>query len=96
MNVSGYCACKSCCGKNAIGITASGKNVSANNGKFVAAPRNYKFGTKMIIPGYAGNVQVPVYDRGGAIKGNKLDLYFKTHKEALIWGRRYVDVIVID
>ena len=35
------------------------------------------------IPGYG---VVPVLDRGGAIKGNKLDVFFPTHVEAQVWG----------
>jgi 3D (Asp-Asp-Asp) domain-containing protein len=37
---------------------------------------------------------VKVEDVGGAIKDNKLDLYFDSHKTALTWGVRYVDVKV--
>ena len=88
MNVSAYCPCEKCCGVFADGITASGVPAV---GYFVAAPPNYAFGTLMVIPGYAGR-PVPVLDRGGAIKGNKLDIFFPTHQEALIWGRQYLKV----
>ena len=45
----------------------------------------------MYVPGYGwGTVQ----DRGGAIKGDKLDLYFKSHKKALEWGRKDMMVTV--
>lgn len=94
MEVTAYCPCKKCCGPNAQGITASGRPVSANGGKFCAAPRNYKFGTKMIVPGYNDGNAIPVYDRGGAIKGNHLDVYFPTHQEARNWGRQMLDVTV--
>ena len=93
MNVSAYCSCKICCGAFADGITASGKKIKVGD-KFVAAPRKYPFGTEMVIEGYAGGQVVKVEDVGGAIKGNKLDLYFDTHQEALIWGRQYIDVKV--
>lgn len=33
-----------------------------------------------------------VRDRGGAIKGNRLDLYFKTHRQAREWGVKWIDV----
>jgi len=93
MNVSAYCPCVKCCENFADGITASGLRIKKGD-KFVAAPRNYKFGTEMKIPGYnSGNV-VKVEDVGGAIKGNKLDLYFDTHKEALQFGRQYLSVKV--
>jgi 3D (Asp-Asp-Asp) domain-containing protein len=94
MRCSAYCQCKVCCGPKACGITASGKPVSANGGKFVAADKRIPFGTMLEIPGYADGQPVPVLDRGGAIKGNRLDLYFPTHQQARNWGVRYIDVIV--
>ena len=48
----------------------------------------------MVITGYGNGQPVKVLDRGGAIKGNKLDLFFGTHKEALKWGVKYLDVKV--
>ncbi|HEV2292984.1 MAG TPA: 3D domain-containing protein [Tepidisphaeraceae bacterium] len=96
MEVTAYCPCKKCCGPNAQGVTASGKRVSYNNGRFVAADRHLKFGTKLIIPGYAGAEPVEVLDRGGAIKGNKLDVYFDSHTEALKWGRQKLTVTVVE
>ncbi len=97
MEVTAYCPCTKCCGKNAQGITASGKRVSYNNGKFVAADTKVlPFGKKLLIPGYASDAPVEVIDRGGAIKGNKLDVYFSTHKEALKWGRQRLTVVVIE
>jgi 3D (Asp-Asp-Asp) domain-containing protein len=97
MEVTAYCACRKCCGPKAQGITASGRPVSFNGGKFVAADTKVlKFNTKLVIPGYAGNRPVQVIDRGGAIKGNKLDVYFPTHQEAREWGRRKMWVTVLD
>lgn len=96
MMVTAYCACPKCCGPDAIGLTASGKDVSYNDGKFVAADKQFAFGTNLIIPGYNSNKPVEVQDRGGAIKGNHLDVFFPTHQEALEWGRRVIDVTVID
>src|SRR2546427_5198434 len=37
MEVTAYCPCRKCCGKNARGLTASGARVSHNAGLFVAA-----------------------------------------------------------
>jgi 3D (Asp-Asp-Asp) domain-containing protein len=97
MEVTGYCPCTKCCGPNAQGITASGKQVSYNRGRFVAADTKVlPFGTKLSIPGYHGAEAVEVIDRGGAIKGKKLDLYFPTHQAALNWGRQMVDVTVME
>ena len=97
MEVTAYCPCTKCCGPNAHGVTASGKPVTYNDSKFVAADTSVlPFGKKLVVPGYAGNAAVEVVDRGGAIKGNKLDLYFPTHDEALVWGRQHLNVTVIE
>jgi 3D (Asp-Asp-Asp) domain-containing protein len=95
MEVTAYCPCTKCCGENARGLTASGHDVSYNNSRFVAADNNLPFGTKLVIPGYAGGA-VEVIDRGGAIKGNKLDVFFATHEEALQWGRQFIEVTVLE
>lgn len=92
MNVSAYCPGACCCGKYADGITASGKPVTTNGGMFVAAPPNLAFGTMVQVPGYASGDRVPVLDRGGSIKGNRLDVFFPTHRAALEWGRQHLDV----
>jgi len=86
MRVTAYCPCEKCCGEWADGYFADGTPVG---GLVVAAPKNIPFGTKLDIPGYGIAV---VRDRGGAIKGNKLDVYFDTHQEALNWGVQYLEV----
>jgi 3D (Asp-Asp-Asp) domain-containing protein len=97
MEVTAYCPCKKCCGPKAQGITASGKRVNFNNGLFVAADKNvFDFHTKLKIPGYADGQAVPVLDRGGAIKGNKLDVFFASHAEARKWGRQKIAVTVVE
>ena len=42
----------------------------------------------MVINGIVYTVE----DRGGAITGNHIDIFFNTHAEALAWGKRYGDV----
>jgi 3D (Asp-Asp-Asp) domain-containing protein len=70
-----------------VGITASG--TKARPGTIAADPSLYPFGTVMKIPGYGyGRVE----DRGGAIRGRHIDLYFKSRKEALRWGRQTKEV----
>jgi 3D (Asp-Asp-Asp) domain-containing protein len=96
MEVTAYCSCRKCCGPNAMGLTASGKDVSYNDGKFVAADTSVlPFGTKLQIPGYDAQ-PVEVIDRGSAIKGHKLDVFFPTHEEALKWGRQMIQVTVVE
>ena len=95
MLVTAYCACTKCCGPSAHGLTASGKLVTANRGRFVAADAKvFSFGTKLKIPGYNNGNQVEVLDRGGAIKGNHLDVFFSSHQKAMDWGKRWLDVTV--
>ena len=97
MEVTAYCPCTKCCGPEAQGLTASGKPVSYNDGMFVAADtKKYTFGTKLSIPGYGDGRAVEVIDRGGAIKGDKLDVFFPSHTQALKWGRQKIAVTVED
>ncbi len=79
-----YCPCAKCCGKS-DGITASG--AKAVSGHTIAAPSTYAFGTEIEIN---GNVYV-VEDRGGAIKGNRIDIFFDSHSEANNYGRKWVE-----
>lgn len=97
MVVTAYCPCIKCCGKNARGVTASGKPVSYNGGKFVAADtRVLAFGTLVKIPGYHDDVVVEVIDRGGAIKGDKIDVFFPSHEAARKWGRQMLPVQIVE
>jgi 3D (Asp-Asp-Asp) domain-containing protein len=93
MRVTGYCACRKCCGRFADGITACGHKIRRGDA-FVAADRKYSFGTEMIVPGYNNDKPIKVLDRGGAIRGDKLDVFFHSHKEAKKWGVKYIDVLV--
>ena len=93
MCVTAYCPCPKCCGRYSDGVTACGHKIRPGD-SFVAADKKYPFGTEMIIPGYKSDQPVKVLDRGGAICGNRLDVFFDSHKEALEWGVRNLDVKV--
>jgi 3D (Asp-Asp-Asp) domain-containing protein len=93
MRVTAYCPCPKCCGEYSDGVTACGHEIQPGD-TFVAADRRYSFGTEMLIPGYSSSQPVKVLDRGGAIKGNRLDVFFATHQEALEWGVKYLEVNV--
>lgn len=92
MRVTAYCPCRECCGPRAKGITKSGHRVRENGGHMVVADPCIPFDSRVVVPGYAGNVPVPVWDRGGAIKGDCIDVLFPTHAEALRWGVRRLTV----
>lgn len=84
--ITAYCPCVKCCGKWSDGITASGAKAQ---GKLIAAPSEIPFGTWIDIPGYG---MAEVLDRGGSIKGRRLDLLFPSHQEALNWGVKYLEI----
>ncbi|MFN7019709.1 MAG: 3D domain-containing protein [Phycisphaerales bacterium] len=95
MTVTAYSPDARSCGKWADGITSSIHNVHTNGGKLVAADsRVLPLGSMVSVPGYDQANVVPVLDRGGAIKGNKLDLLFPTHEAARKWGVRHLPVTV--
>lgn len=76
------------------GITFSGVEVKRDLYSTIAADLNvYPIGTIMFIPDYGYGV---VADKGSAITGNKIDLYYETvddvYKE---WGKKEVDVYII-
>jgi 3D (Asp-Asp-Asp) domain-containing protein len=89
-NFSAYTAAADECGKS-DGITASGVKVREN--RTLACPPAYPFGTKVKVAGYGTYV---CEDRGGAIKGNKFDIYMETKSQAFAFGRRNLEAEVVD
>lgn len=77
------------------GITYSGVKVKRDLYSTIAADlRIFPIGTVLFIPGYGYGV---VADKGGAIKGNELDLYYETvHDVYQLWGKRTLDVYVVE
>jgi 3D (Asp-Asp-Asp) domain-containing protein len=73
-----------------VGITADG--TKARKGTIAADISRYPYGTKMYVPGYGWGA---VHDRGSAIKGDHIDVFFPDLKDAKIWGRQYLDVIIL-
>lgn len=78
-------------GVNRKGITASG--AVARPWYTVAASRGYPFGTRIHLIDLKKTVVVQ--DRGGSIKGNRLDLFVGSRKEALKFGRKKMEGIVL-
>ena len=88
--ITAYCHCQKCCGKM-DGITASGEK--AMQGVTVAMNKSIPFGTKIYIDGVGERI---VQDRGSAIKGNRIDLYFENHQEADAFGRQTKEVTILN
>ena len=83
VEVTHYCACAKCCGSNAQGLTASGKQAAVG---MVAMSSHYPFGTQIMINGTMYTVE----DRGGSgIENNiqRVDIYVPDHQKALRMGR---------
>lgn len=91
--ITAYCACAKCCGiwasKRPDGIVYGASGVELTPGYSIAVdPTVIPYGTIVSLDGKEYIAQ----DCGGAIKGNKIDLYMATHEEAVEWGKQYHDV----
>lgn len=79
--LTAYCGCEKCCGKNDR-ITATG--TYAVEGVTIAVdPTIIPYGSMVDIEGIGTFV---AEDCGGAIKGNRIDIYFENHADALTFG----------
>ena len=79
-----------------FGITASGTVARRSSGGYSSVavdPRVIPLGTKLYIEGYGYAI---AEDTGGAIKGNRVDLFFNSASEANNWGVRWINVYVMD
>lgn len=76
------------------GITYSGVKVKRDLYSTIAADlRIFPIGSVLFIPGYGYGV---VADKGGAIKGNELDLYYETVQDVYKqWGKKKLTVYLV-
>lgn len=93
--LTAYCSCKKCCGvwannrPNGIVYGAIGEELK--EGYSIAVdPTVIPYGTEVVIDGNVYKAQ----DCGGAIKGNRIDVYFDNHNDALEFGVQYVEVFL--
>lgn len=98
--LTAYCTCVKCCGEwsaehpSRIGTdyvqkTASGTIPTA--GRTISVDTSViPLGTTVIIRGH----EYVAEDRGGAIKGNKIDIFFDDHNEALEFGCQTAEVFI--
>lgn len=90
--ITAYCTCRVCCGVFSGGNRTASGTVPTSNHTIAVDTNVIPFGTKVVINGQVYVAE----DRGGAIKGKRIDMFFMTHKEALRWGRRTMEVFLAD
>ena len=80
---------------NCSGITATGINLKANpNQKVISVdPNVIPLGSRVWVEGYGEAI---AGDTGGAVKGNKIDIFIPSKQEALNWGRKTVKVKILN
>ena len=84
-----YCSCELCCDVE-TGITATGTPVV--EGQTIAVdPSVIPYGTQVIINGHVFTAE----DCGGAIKGNRIDIYVNDHDKANALGVNYADIYLV-
>lgn len=91
VSASAYTAsCQGC-----SGITSTGINLKKNPDLKVIAvdPSVIKIGTKVYVEGYGYAI---AGDTGGAIRGNKIDVFFPNKSNALNWGRKTVKIKILN
>lgn len=89
-----YCPGSCCCGEYADGKTSTGRDAFKCG---VAVDPNFiELGSFLDIPGYKRNngIWIKADDIGGRVKNNHIDLRFKTHQEALDYGRKRIRIRV--
>jgi len=92
VKVTAYCPCELCCGSNSDGKTATGRDAYLPG--VASDPTVIPLGSRIDIPGYTRGPNnngswILVDDTGSAIKGNHIDVRFRTHSEALRWAARH-------
>ncbi|MDN4493426.1 3D domain-containing protein [Ureibacillus aquaedulcis] len=82
--------CEGCSGTTAIGIDLR----SNPNQRVIAVdPNIIPLGSRVWVEGYGEAI---AGDTGGAIKGNKIDVFIPTQNEALQWGRKQVKIKILN
>ncbi len=85
---TGYCTCEKCSG--GYGLTYSGTVPQANH--TVSADLSiYPIGTRLMI----GDIIYTVEDKGSAVKGNWIDIYYASHEEAVAHGKKTQEVFAV-
>lgn len=74
-------------------VTATGQNLLSNPIAVAVDPSVIPLGTRLYVEGYGEAYAV---DTGSAIQGNIIDVHFPTAAQCYTWGRRQVQVTILD
>ena len=77
---------------NSYSLTSTGQKPTW--GTIAVDPKVIPYGTKIYIPEF-GKTFI-ANDTGGAIKGNKIDIFMNTKKECYNWGRRTIEIQILN
>lgn len=90
--ITGYCGCEICCGDDTAVVKTYSGTVPIASHTVAADPDLLPIGSKIKINGIIYTVE----DTGSKIKGNKLDIYFESHEDAVIFGRKTLEVYRVE
>ena len=99
--LTAYCSCYECCDEYALNrpidengneiVIGASQEVLVPGYSIAVDPRVIPYGTVVVIDGK----EYVAHDCGGAIKGNRIDVYHDDHKEALKFGIQYAEVFTL-
>src|SRR5699024_6985445 len=75
------------------GVSATGMDLSDGPKVIAVDPSVIPLDSKVWLEGYGEDIDG---DSGVDIQGNSIDVVYTTESEASIWGRKYVEVKVLD
>ncbi|KUK36482.1 MAG: hypothetical protein PWP44_620 [Thermacetogenium sp.] len=90
VTVTAYCPCPICCGKS-DGITCSGVRARANR-TIAVDPDVIPLGSEVYLEGLGIFI---AEDTGGAIKGNRIDIFMEDHQQALLFGIKEMKAYIL-
>lgn len=84
---------------NVVATAYSGDTITSTGtkprwGVIAVDPRVIPYGTKVYIPKF--EMTFVAEDCGGAIKGNKIDIFMGNESQVYNWGRRNIDIYIVN
>jgi 3D (Asp-Asp-Asp) domain-containing protein len=96
-HAAGVTSYSKCLTVSATAYTHTGNRTAtgtiARVGVIAVDPSVIPLGTKVYVEGYGF---ATAEDTGGAIKGNRIDIFLNSNSECINWGRRNVKVYILD